>query len=171
VRRERRYSDYRTRIRNGMRQGPTFAGHMALIEIGCGTSCVVVYAGDVTNGRVFDFPLGGEDNPSLGLRYDVRSRALVAYWVDGNQCIRETFVWRDSTFTRLEGAGVGDQDLCYSLATGEEWSNQSATAASEGPKGVSPPLPPPIDLRVCASDRYRLRPSGHLRRYNVRAEG
>ncbi len=95
ARRDREYSEYRTRIRNGMRKGPNFAGHMALIEIGCGTSCLSVYAGDVASGRVFNFPLGGEGNLSLRLRYNVRSRAVVAYWVDGERCIREAYIWRE----------------------------------------------------------------------------
>ena len=100
-----------------MRSGPNFAGHMALIEIGCGTGCTVVYAGDVRTGQVFEFPRGGGRNLSLTLRHDVRSRALVAYWILEERCFREAFVWRGNEFGFLEKSDVGKAEVCWKLQT------------------------------------------------------
>src|SRR5215213_2141240 len=114
-RRDRPYARLRTRIRDGMRSGPNFAGHMALIEIGCGTGCTVVYAGDVRTGRVFEFPRGGGKNLSLTLHHNVGSRALVAYWIHEERCFREAFLWRGNQFGFLEKSDVGNAEVCWKL--------------------------------------------------------
>ena len=60
--RDRAYAMLRTRIRDGAKAGPNFAGYLALVEIGCGAGRRVVRVVDVRTGRVLDFPLGGEHN-------------------------------------------------------------------------------------------------------------
>jgi ankyrin repeat protein len=47
---------YRTRLREGVKKPPNFAGHYVLVEWGCGTECTVYMMVDVKNGRVFDAP-------------------------------------------------------------------------------------------------------------------
>jgi hypothetical protein len=113
--RDRTFSSYRTRIRDGMRDGPNFAGKLALIEIGCGTSCRIVYAGDLSTGRVYDIPLGGEDNPSLTLHHNLGSRAIVAYWGNADSCTREVFVWQGSQLERKERSEISSAESCSAL--------------------------------------------------------
>jgi hypothetical protein len=47
---------FRTRIREGAKSGPNFAGHYTLISWGCGTSCQQYALVDAVNGHVFDLP-------------------------------------------------------------------------------------------------------------------
>lgn len=76
--RDRAYAMLRTRILDGAKAGPNFAGYLTLLKIGCGAACRVVLVVDVRTGRVLNFPLGGEDNLSLVLRYRPDSRLTVA---------------------------------------------------------------------------------------------
>jgi hypothetical protein len=68
---------------------------------------------DVRTGRVLDFPLGGEDNLSLVLRYRPDSRLIVAYWVNEGVCRREDLVWTGSGFERGTARELGDAEVCY----------------------------------------------------------
>jgi len=47
---------YRTALRHGMKSGPNFAGHYALVVWGCGTSCSGFAVADLKNGNVFSIP-------------------------------------------------------------------------------------------------------------------
>lgn len=73
---------FRTRIENGMKDGPNFAGHYSLIEIGCGASCRFVILIDANTGKQLDFPLGGEENYQLALAYTPESVLLKAVWLE-----------------------------------------------------------------------------------------
>jgi len=44
---------YRTKIREGVKDGPNFAGHYTIVWWGCGTSCSELAIVDVRNGKVF----------------------------------------------------------------------------------------------------------------------
>ena len=112
--RDRRFKDYRTRIRNGLKNGPNFAGHYSVIQFGCGTSCTEVYLADNRTGRVFAFPRGGEDNMSLDLAYELDSRLLAAQWQDGTTCELEYFEWRGDEARLLEREDLGPADICWS---------------------------------------------------------
>jgi hypothetical protein len=105
----------RTRIRQGMKAGANFAGHLALIEIGCGTGCRFVPVVDVRTGRVYDFPLGGEETPSLWLKYRPTSRYVLATWVEEGRCIRAGLIWNGSAFDRLPS----EEERCYQLQLGD----------------------------------------------------
>ncbi len=48
------------RVYQGPVHLPDFAGHYAIIQIGCGIKCSFALVGGVTTGEVFDFPYGGE---------------------------------------------------------------------------------------------------------------
>jgi len=110
--RDRAYATLRTRIRDGAKAGPNFAGHLTLVEIGCGAGCRVVPVVDIRTGRVLDFPLGGEENLSLVLRYRPDSRLIVAYWVNEGVCRREDLVWTGSGFERGTTRELGDAEVC-----------------------------------------------------------
>src|SRR5215204_4238207 len=92
----RRAYTFRTRIREGAVEGVNFAGRVAIITIGCGTSCNLSYGVDLVNGRIYDFPLGGEDYYSLIIQYRPWGRLVAAWWMkDGmdGSCMRQDFVW------------------------------------------------------------------------------
>jgi hypothetical protein len=63
-----------------MRSGVNFAGHYAILNWGCGTQCIAYVIADVATGRVFDFPLGGE-NAELSLDTRPTSRLIAASWI------------------------------------------------------------------------------------------
>lgn len=101
--RDRAFADYRTRISDGMRQGANFAGHYALIGWGCGTSCKVYVVGDVITGRMFDFPLSGEEFIDLRIEAWPDSRLILASWAAetnpggvgsmGYNCLSQRLQW------------------------------------------------------------------------------
>lgn len=48
-------SRFRTVLRDGVKKGPNFAGHYAIVEWGCGSSCTSIAVIDVSDGRIM-FP-------------------------------------------------------------------------------------------------------------------
>jgi clan AA aspartic protease (TIGR02281 family) len=64
--RDRNFNGFRTRIRNGIQEGANFAGRYKVIQFGCGTGCSFVIVADVSTGRVYNFPHGGEYDQMLG---------------------------------------------------------------------------------------------------------
>jgi hypothetical protein len=110
--RDRKHSSLRTRIRNGMKSGPNFAGHLTLVEVGCGAGCRTVPVADVKTGRVYDFPLGGEDNMYLNLKFKPDSRLVVAFWESDERCIREDLVWNEQQFQKLARTDLGVSQIC-----------------------------------------------------------
>jgi len=96
---------YRTVIRDQAREGPNFAGHYTLIQIGCGaaTSCVAI--ADATTGRVY-FPPNLRSASSLErdtgsfdlerLNYRIDSRLLIVAGVANEDEKTEgmtTYLW------------------------------------------------------------------------------
>jgi hypothetical protein len=77
---------FRTKIRDGIEAGPNFAGHLTIVEWGCGSSCVSIAIVDAKTGSVNDGPFNilgygaildyadGKDEP---LSYKHDSRLLV----------------------------------------------------------------------------------------------
>lgn len=88
--------NFRTRIRQGVAEGVKFAGRVAIIPIGCGTDCGSAYAVDLTTGRIYTFPLGGENYYAMVLQYRPWSRLISAVWYKevSGPCLRQNFVWR-----------------------------------------------------------------------------
>jgi hypothetical protein len=81
---------YQTRIREGAKEGPNFAGHYTIVTWGCGVACRGVAIVDARTGKVVISPhlievtrMPSQDNPSLQFRKD--SNLLV---IEG---------WRDTT--------------------------------------------------------------------------
>ena len=102
----RQYSRFQTEIRRGFASNPLFAGNFVLIGIGCGTGCMFAYVGDVATGRIFDFPLGGEEHYML--QYETRpdSRLVKVTWnlmSNGRaQCVKEELVLKGGSFERRQ---------------------------------------------------------------------
>lgn len=94
---------FRTVLRQGFRSGRLVAGHYALIAVGCGMECVVYQFGDITNGNIITFPLGGEYYPSLELTTTPDSRLIIAKWgsVIESTCSTRAFVLIGNHFSPL----------------------------------------------------------------------
>jgi len=108
--RDREFKDFRTRIQNAIKEGTNFAGRYKIIQIGCGSGCTFVVVADVSTGRVYRFPHGGEDDQMLQLEYRVSSNLIRAWWVPNldNQgsCLQEDFLLRDGHFVSLGRSGL-----------------------------------------------------------------
>ncbi len=113
--RDREFNSLRTRIRNGLREGPNFAGHYSLIQIGCGSGCSFVVVADNKTGEPRNFPLGGESNMYLQLDYRRDSRLLSVQWADydTDRCYAEFFDFVGDTWKALGKQEIGKLDACY----------------------------------------------------------
>ena len=102
------YAGYRTMLRKAASGGANFAGHYAFARIGCGMECTSNYVIDGTTGRVYDFPLGGEDYLELTLFLQPGSNLVKAYWVvpdtDFKKCNNINYVLTKSLFKQLSSA-------------------------------------------------------------------
>ena len=100
----RNYRLYQSAIREGFAKNQLFAGNFVLIGIGCGTGCMAVYVGDVATGRIFDFPLGGEENYMLQFESRPNSRLVKVTWnrvsEAKTECIKEDLVFSGAAFAR-----------------------------------------------------------------------
>ncbi|NTH14236.1 hypothetical protein G6L99_19125 [Agrobacterium rhizogenes] len=113
--RDRQFNSFRTRIRDGMRQGPNFAGHYTLIQIGCGTGCSFAIVADNKTGQPASLPRGGEANMYLALDYRLESRLLAAQWFsyDAGRCFLEYFDFDRDEWKPLARADIGNSHTCY----------------------------------------------------------
>lgn len=114
-RRDRDFNTYRTRIRDGMREGPNYAGRYSVIQIGCGTGCSFVIVGDNKTGRPMNFPRGGDDNLYLQLQYQLDSRLMTAQWADqnGGKCYIEFFDFDGRDWQTISKVEIGVTDACF----------------------------------------------------------
>lgn len=110
--RDRNYANYRTRIRNEMSTGPNFAGHFAVVEIGCGTSCRFAFISNVATGQVYSFPYGGEEYYHLVLTYNVKQNFIVATWIQSDQCIQASLTWNGTAFGSPYRRVLGPRAFC-----------------------------------------------------------
>lgn len=110
--RDRQFATFRTRIANEMSTGPNFAGHYALVEMGCGTGCRFVVIGDVATGRVGRFPYGGEEYNMLDLRYGVKSNYVTAQWVSNGRCYSDFLEWTGESFKSSGKSVLGNAEAC-----------------------------------------------------------
>ncbi|MFC0281377.1 hypothetical protein ACFOHK_15070 [Falsigemmobacter intermedius] len=105
--------NYRTRIRDGLREGQNFSGHYSLIEIGCGTSCRFAFLADARNGQVFNFPYGGEEQYEMELLYNLDSRLVKVTWMkDWDVCIQQDLEFNGSEFIVLSETTFPRLDFC-----------------------------------------------------------
>lgn len=97
--RDRGYANFRTRILQGMREGPDFSGHYKIIRIGCGTGCTINVMADLRSGKISTVPYGGEPQYTLRLAYGPRGNAITAKWISGDFCLSQVARWNGSAFT------------------------------------------------------------------------
>jgi ankyrin repeat protein len=88
---------YRTRLREGAKKPPNFAGHYVMVEWGCGTECTVYMMVDVKNGRVFDAP-----QALIGGAFRLNSSLFMAS-VDTNDAVYASrfFHWNNGRFNLI----------------------------------------------------------------------
>lgn len=111
--RDRAYAMFRTRIRNEMRSGPNFAGRYAIVQIGCGAGCLMVFVADVATGEVFDFPYSGENYQWLTLTFTVAEPRVDVRWlVDDDTCMKDTLRWDGGQFASTNKRVIGDISAC-----------------------------------------------------------
>jgi len=87
-----------------MKSGPNFASKYTIVEIGCGSSCRFAFIADNTNGEVFNFPYGGEDNLDLEFVYNNDSNFILVSWLNYEEKLCETkrIYWDGRAFSILE---------------------------------------------------------------------
>lgn len=110
--RDRAAANYRTRILQGMKGAPNFAGRTRVIDIGCGTGCIFRPVVDLPTGRVAVFPLSADDHPFLEVDYRPDSSLMVAKWQAGKGCGTEAFVWNGAAFESLGARDAGPGTTC-----------------------------------------------------------
>lgn len=93
---------YRTRIREGAGKGANFAGHYAVVMLGCGTQCASFLIVDVQNGRVF---ARAQKEYTCEPYYQLDSRLLVTDVCTGpptaTGCTRAFWEWTGLEFRFL----------------------------------------------------------------------
>ena len=91
-----------------------FGGHYSLIQFGCGTGCSTALVTDVLAGKVYDFPLGGEEHMYLQLNFIPNSSLIVARWYgyESKRCTEEMFVLRNARFDQIGKRDVGNEAAC-----------------------------------------------------------
>jgi len=105
---------FRTKIRDGAKKGPNFAGHFTIITWGCGSGCLSFVVVDAATGkvswktpfRIIGIPYKGTQSGRQydGIGYKADSGLLVA---DGcpedsnDQCGTHYYEWRDRSFHLL----------------------------------------------------------------------
>jgi hypothetical protein len=85
--------EYRTKIREGAKAGPNFAGHYTVIIIGCGTECASFVIVDAAAGRVFS---RAHKEYTCGPTFKVNSRLLTTDVCTGamqKNCTRAFWEW------------------------------------------------------------------------------
>lgn len=64
---------FKTLLQQGTKNGPNFAGHYTIVEIGCGTSCLNIWIIDTRSGKILEGPY----NTAWGAEYNLNSRLLI----------------------------------------------------------------------------------------------
>ena len=81
---QRPFRQFRTMISDGVKQGPVFAGNVAIAEFGCGADCGTGYAINLSDGSVFDLPVGGDETLDMVTEYHPGSKLFKAAWTGGS---------------------------------------------------------------------------------------
>lgn len=113
--RDKDFADFRTRIRNGLEEGPNFAGEYSFISAGCGTGCSLSFVANNRTGQVFNFPLGGEAHSYLETLFQLDSRLVIAQYAsfETNECLQDYYDFQNGEWIVLQKTSVGDLEACY----------------------------------------------------------
>ena len=63
---------YRTKLREGTKEGPNFAGHYTIVSFGCGTQCQDNWVIDAKTGKIID-----RFASVIGSKYELKSALLI----------------------------------------------------------------------------------------------
>ena len=97
--------NYRTRLREGAKKPPNFAGHYVIVEWGCGTECTVHRMVDVKTGRVFDAP-----QALMGGTFRLNSSLFMASADTNDSYASRFFHWNNGTFNLIFQQGCKTVD-------------------------------------------------------------
>lgn len=106
---------FRTRLREGFREGPNFAGHYTIVIWGCGTACLSGAVIDMRTGRVYFPPeLGGVAAISYefeeALTFNEFSRLMVLRGIPGPNGVESEdgeegsyyYEWKNNRFRKIK---------------------------------------------------------------------
>lgn len=126
--RDKNFKSYRTRIREALRKGPTFAGEFSVVHFGCGTGCSRAVIASNKTGEVFSFPRGGDENTSMQLSFTVASRLMYSQWYGEKTgvCNLEQLEWIGGVFKIVASKPIGKLEACF-----EDINLNIATAGSD----------------------------------------
>ena len=110
--RDKEWRQFRTRITEGMTEGPNYAGEISVVQIGCGTGCSFITLANVKTGKLFDFPRGGEDSLYLQIKTKPSSKLLVAQWQGDDQCHLEYYLWTGKGVKKLKDIRLTSTENC-----------------------------------------------------------
>jgi hypothetical protein len=111
--RDKEFASFRTRILEGLRAGPNFAGSYSVVQFGCGTGCLKVVVANTRTGKVHRFPRGGELNQGLEIQYVIDSKLLLARWYTDSlweTCVYEALVFDDGDWVSKASVATGPSD-------------------------------------------------------------
>ncbi|WP_182417262.1 hypothetical protein [Bartonella sp. HY038] len=108
---------FKTRITEAAKKGVNFAGQYSIVEIGCGSSCLIAYVVDLKSGKLFSFPLGGEENYQMQLQYKPNSRLIKVVWNDINAaqnkaCVIEYLEMQKDKFKTINRTRMPSDGFC-----------------------------------------------------------
>ncbi|MCA1490479.1 hypothetical protein I6F11_06035 [Ensifer sp. NBAIM29] len=120
--RDKEFSLFTTRILEGMKDGPSFAGEHSVIQFGCGTGCTSVVVANNRTGQLFSFPRGGEFNQALALSFNVNSNLMVVRWYTDSlweTCVFESFLFDSGKWIANSAfASKGDETCSGDVSEG-----------------------------------------------------
>jgi len=123
--------EYRTRIRRGAAEGANFAGHYAVVILGCGTQCSSFLIVDVQNGRVFG---RAQKEYTCWPYYNLESRLLVTDVCTGpptgTGCTRAFWEWTGTELRFLARTPISCDAL--DLPKGFRLPNAATKPATKG---------------------------------------
>ena len=96
------FRQYQTRIREGAKRGPNFAGHYTFVEWGCGAECGTFVIVDTLSGRIYrlDQNISYCCIDEAGMHYRVDSTLVVIVLCPSSppnqECVRKFYNWDGS---------------------------------------------------------------------------
>jgi hypothetical protein len=105
----RSFGHYRSAIVSEMRDGVNFAGHMAIVHLGCGTECSFSYVADLQTGNIYATPITLHTRQHK-VEYQPNSKLLIIYRTKGpwrpepsisDVCVMDSYIWQGRGFTLL----------------------------------------------------------------------
>lgn len=111
--RDSAFADFKTRIKDAMKAGVTFAAEFSVMQAGCGAGCSFVVVANNRTGKLYRFPRGGEYNQALTLQFTPDSNLMLVRWATDpswQSCVFESLVFDNGKWIAKDAlAGQGDE--------------------------------------------------------------